>query len=309
MASDREEPGFVVLANPGAGGGDGRVLDEAVAILAARAPVEVRRLALPGDLDRALDELAGRTPVAAGGDGTIHQVVGALHRRGLLDRPVGVLPMGTANDLARALDLPLDPVDAAQRVAAGRARDLTLVEVFPGEGASGDGDRPAGVVLNAAHLGVGAAAAEWASSRKERFGRFAYPLGAAATGLRHPGLPAMRMVLDGEPRSEERVLALLVMVGPGAGGGVELVPDREPDDPGFDVVVVPVPDRGWVRFALAADTLRGRLPERKEVERRRVARLEVECDEPLAANADGDLECWGRSWRLEARRAGWRILC
>ena len=72
---------------------------------------------------------AGYSPlIAAGGDGTIGEVVNGLHRArpdGVLG-PVGVLPLGTANDLVVNLGLPLDLDGAATAIAGGRTRRIDL---------------------------------------------------------------------------------------------------------------------------------------------------------------------------------------
>ena len=64
--------------------------------------------------------------VLAGGDGTLSAGAIALRDTGL---PLGVLPLGTANDLARSLGIPLDPASAAAVVLAGHTRPITLGSV------------------------------------------------------------------------------------------------------------------------------------------------------------------------------------
>ncbi|GGT08648.1 diacylglycerol/lipid kinase family protein [Nonomuraea spiralis] len=87
-----------------------------------------------------------RVPVVLGGDGSVHALVAALLERGRLNAaPIGLIPMGTGNDLARTLGLPLDPAEAARVVLAGHERAMDLLI-----------DDDGGVVVNAVHLGVGA---------------------------------------------------------------------------------------------------------------------------------------------------------
>lgn len=82
------------------------------------------------DLAQALSSLALRPDIdaviAGGGDGTVLTAIMAGLGR---TRPVGLLPLGTLNLLARDLGLPLDPVEAARRLAAGRVAEIDLAEV------------------------------------------------------------------------------------------------------------------------------------------------------------------------------------
>jgi len=71
---------------------------------------------------RGVDEGYDRI-LAAGGDGTINRVVSALAETGI---PLGIIPIGTVNVLARELNIPLDPVKALQVALGRRSRSLDL---------------------------------------------------------------------------------------------------------------------------------------------------------------------------------------
>ena len=146
------DDGHLLVVSQRAGSTDVDEVDAAVEVLGA----ELAQCTKPEDLDGALDRLDGRTLVIAGGDGSLHLAVTKLYLRGTLGSTrIGLVPLGTGNDLARALEIPLDPATAAVLVrdGEGRATDLVL-------------DDAGGVVVNAAHVGIGADAAEHAGALK-----------------------------------------------------------------------------------------------------------------------------------------------
>lgn len=219
---------LVVVTNESAGGTADEPVEAALGVLGRAADVRREVCAEPGDLHRVLDGLDGRTLVVAGGDGSVHTAVETLHGRGELaaDRPLGLLPLGTGNDLARTLGIPLDPVSAAEAFLTGRPRQLDLAV-----------DDDGGVVVNAVHVGVGAEAAERATALKDRLGRAAYAVGSIAAGAGATGWH-LRVVVDGEPVPvDDAVLMAGVANGRTVGGGAALAPDAVPDDGLLDIVV------------------------------------------------------------------------
>jgi diacylglycerol kinase family enzyme len=288
--------GYLVIANALAGNADREVLDGAVGVLSAAGPTEVRSPADPDDLHAALAELGGRVPVVAGGDGSLHLVVNRLRRLDLLDQvTVGLLPLGTGNDFARAAGLPLDPLAAAGALATGRPHRFDLLE-----------DDAGTVVVNAAHAGLGAEAAATAAGHKPRLGPLAYPLGALLAGFREGGW-ALRVSVDGTPfATGERLLMVGVANGPTIGGGTPLCPVARADDGRLDVVVVSAIGPA-ARAGFAAALLAGTHLDRDDVHHRRASRVEVS-GEPVRHNADGELdaEVTVRGYRLLP--AAWSLI-
>ena len=111
--------------------------------------------------------------IACGGDGTVHDVIQGLARTGV---PLGVLPLGTANALARNLALPLDPLAALERLLRYEVVTVPLGEITTATGMRWfvvmAGCGPDGALV---HALTGEAAARF----KARFGRSAYYLQAA----------------------------------------------------------------------------------------------------------------------------------
>lgn len=285
---------LLAIYNEEAGGVDDAARTAVLEVLRGAADV-VEAPAGQKDLDEMLDAHPGRDVVVLGGDGSLHVTVAALHRRGELDaRTVGLVPMGTGNDFARGLGIPLDPEVAARIVLAGRPQPLDLLV-----------DDEGGVVVNAVHLGVGAEASEQAKPLKPKLGRFAYAVGGLLAGVRSPGW-RLRVTVDGRPLAEGRPV-LMAGIGNGVtiGGGTPLTPRARPDDGMVDVVVAlttgPVD-----RLVYALRLHRGTHPELRDVVTGRGREVAVE-GEPVPVNADGELTGPTARRRWTVAPGAWRM--
>ncbi len=288
---------MLIVANEDAGSAERTAVAAAVAVLGEAEAVNVVYSRDRAHLDEILDQRGGQRLVVAGGDGSLHAVVAALHRRDeLVDCPLGLLPLGTGNDLARGLGIPLDPEAAAQVVISGRPRRLDLLL-----------DDAGGVVVNAVHLGIGARAMQAASALKSRLGRFAYPLGAFSAGLRTRGW-RLDVGVDGKPvgNSQGRVLMVALSNGPSIGGGMaSLHPDAVPSD-GRAEVVISRAVGVLARVGYATDLSRGTHLTRDDVEVVRGRQVTISGD-PFFTVADGEIDgpMTKRSWTLKP--AAWQL--
>ena len=266
-------------------------------MLAEAGPVEVVSTATPEELDRALDACGARSLVVAGGDGSLHLAVSRLHARGeLAERPIALVPLGTGNDLARALDLPLDAAEAARVVLSGRHLPMDLLT-----------DDAGGIVMNAVHVGIGADAAASAGRMKPVLGLLAYPLGAVFAGLRSSGW-RLRVEVDGQMLSDTRSRTLMVGIGngPGIGGGTLLLPHAVPDDGLLDVVVSRA--TGPIARARYGAALKaGTHLEHPQVHSARGRTVTIS-GEPVGVNADGEVgdEITRRTWTVQP--GAWSLL-
>ena len=284
------QDGHLLLASARAGSADQEAVEAARAVLAAAGPVEVVLTGTPEELEDALTSCGDRRLVVAGGDGSLHLAVTRLRARGELpERPIGLVPLGTGNDLARALGLPLDPEEAARVVLTGQGRPMDLL-------ADDDG----GVVVNAVHLGVGADAAEAAGRLKPRLGVLAYPLGALAAGLRSAGW-RLRVEVDGRVLADGHRRALMVGIGngPGIGGGTRLLPHACPDDGLLDVVVS-YATGPFARVRYGAALAAGNHLGDRDVRHARGRSVTVR-GEAVGVNTDGELgdDVRARTWTVE----------
>jgi diacylglycerol kinase (ATP) len=280
---------LLLITNSDAGTADREAVDAALGVLREGAEVEVRGTSSPEELDDVLATAGDRTVVVAGGDGSIHAVVQALHTRGrLADRSLALIPLGTGNDFARTLGLPLDPAEAARVVLTGTPRPTDLVVDEDGQ-----------VTVNSVHLGAGAEAGKRGARWKERLGKVGYPIGALQTALNPPSLRVRVEVDDAVVVDvDEPVLMVAVGNGTSVGGGTELTPDAEPHDGQVDVLVAtprgPVARLGYlVRLPFA------RHEEHRDVRILRGRSVRVS-GTPFECNSDGEIDgpVRSRTWRV-----------
>lgn len=272
---------LLAIANSGAGSSDDEVVDRVVQTLKGGSEVELVSTSSPEDLEA---ELSARPDldgvVVLGGDGSLHAVVAALHAAGRLgDVTIGLVPLGTGNDFAATLGLHPDAVAAAEVILAGTTRGIDLII-----------DGTGGVVINAAHIGIGAEAAAAARPWKKALGPAGYAVGAAITGIKGLTTPGARLQIsvDGEPLPR-RSPVIQVAVGNGqfVGGGAPLLPQADPSDGELDVSVS-YTESARRRIAYAFSVRRGDHHRRDDVVYLRGTRVTVDGD-ALRCTSDGEL--------------------
>jgi lipid kinase YegS len=242
---------------------------------AAGHSIEVRETWEKGDARRLVAE-AGEVDllIAAGGDGTVNEVVHGLMDLSRIARPVlGVVPLGTANDFAIGCGIPRDPEEA-----------LTLC--MEGKGVPVDvGKANEHWFLNAASIGFGAeVTATTPPELKRLLGHAAYTVMGAilATNLRHY---QGRLTL---PDREITGSGPVAIVGNGrqTGGGVQVAPRARIDDGLLDVLVV----REIPAMALlaAARELKALSPDGEYISYSQTPWAEVYTEEAIPVNLDGE---------------------
>lgn len=171
----------LLIVNPAAGRHTTWWREDVARALGALGPVEVVVADSPeGTTSLARDAEARGVAlvVAAGGDGTVHRVVNGLTAT---TTRLGIIPVGTGNDLAVELGMPKDPVAAARAIVTGQPRDIDLVVI--------NGRR----VFTSGIFGAIAESALRANRMKTRWpwlGSLAYQLGACQVIVRRGGEPS-----------------------------------------------------------------------------------------------------------------------
>ena len=210
--------------------------------------------------------------ILAGGDGTMNLAAEVLLEAG---KPLGIIPMGTANDLARTLEIPLSLPDACAVIVAGRTRAIDL------------GCANGKHFFNVASVGLSAEVTRHHQGRRKRLFRvLSYPL--SVWDAFHAIRPfRVRIRCDGQ---EVRVRTIQVSVGNGRhyGGGMTMIEDAAIDDGQLDVYCIK-PLSFWALLALFPALRWGRLRNRAPILVWRGCEVTVRTRRRLPVNTDGEI--------------------
>jgi diacylglycerol kinase (ATP) len=186
--------------------------------------------------------------IGAGGDGTIRHVADTLAHTGI---PMGLVPAGTGNLLARNLDLPLEELDAIEVALGGQVRQIDLVKITVDNRAPEHFAVMAGIGIDAMIMD------ETADDLKDTVGSAAYFVAAAKALGRLP----IRLMVQLDSNRPVRRHAMLCVIG-NVGtlrGNIVLIPGASPDDGLLDVYIAsPRRFRHWIKVALRLLTRRAK---------------------------------------------------
>ena len=284
---NEQPPRFLVLANPNSG----RAATGLAAALNVLVEADVDfQLTRPRSTEALQEAIRSRGPsfdgvVIAGGDGTVNAAAGAIAE---IDRPMGILPFGTANDLAHTLGVPVSPTAAAAVIVAGHRRRIDLGRVNDC------------VFVNAASLGLPVMVAECLDPElKRRFKSFSYVV-ATFRALKTIRRFTARITVDGQ-RSELKALQVTVGNGERFGGGMRVGSSPAIDDGMLDVFAIEAETLGdlihaapAIRFGLQDSNPHTRTFRGRDVH--------VETNRPMPINTDGEI-CTETPARFSVQRS------
>ncbi len=244
---------------------------------------EVRRTDDPSDARRWAREAAREgveLVVAGGGDGTVHEVANGILGLPEASTSLGVLPLGTGNDLARGLQIPLDLREALEVLEDGSVRPMDVIGVRLDGG-------PEELVLNALTGGFSGQAHEALDQEvKEAWGPLSYlRSGVEMWGERRTY--ALELEVDGETLSET-VLNFMVCNGPFTGGGIAAAAGADLFDGFLDVVLIRDADARELS-TLAAGVLSGKPVEHRALVRREARAARVVARASVPVSVDGEV--------------------
>jgi YegS/Rv2252/BmrU family lipid kinase len=265
---------LTLLVNPSSAGGKSlKLLPRIEAALDARRAVfrveKTRSLEHGVELALAAAEL-GEVPVVVSGDGLLGAVGGAMAGS---EAPLGLIPAGRGNDLARALGIPTEPEAAVDAILAGHGRVIDVGEA--------NGKRFLGI----ASIGFDSECNRLANEIHWLRGNLVYAYSMLRTLI---GWRSARFTIaaSGERR---RLTGYFVAVANNSvyGGGMWIAPEAKIDDGLFDVVAIT--EVGKLRFLRGLrNVLKGTHIDKDEVTTFRAPRLELDASRPFPVYADGD---------------------
>ncbi len=230
---------------------------------------------LAGTLDRVVAD-GHDMVVVGGGDGTVGCAAGRVAGTDVM---LGVLPLGTANDLARTLEIPSDLAGACATVANGKVVDIDL------------GRANGQPFLNVASVGLSVRVTEALSpGLKRRMGPLAYGVATLRSYAGHQPFRARLEFPEGdhEPMDLHDVIQVAVGNGRHYGGGNTVSPSAGIDDHTLDIYAILAAGlREHVQIArLLKD---GRFLEHDRVRHLTARRVQLVTDPPLSVNLDGEI--------------------
>lgn len=277
MPKTKSRKRALLIVNPKARRGTGSI--KAAVDVLVEGSIEATEMAIGGNDTMAdlIKREAGSYDlvIVGGGDGSLNAAAPALVETGL---PLGVLPLGTANDFARTLAIPPDPAQAARIIVAGFKSPIDLGEV--------NGH----LFFNVASIGFSAElAADLTEHAKKRWGKLGYAI-AAARILARSQLFSAYLDHDG---TTEKIRTLQVSVGNGKhyGGGMTVEETATADDGKLDFYSLEV-DHWWRLLALLPSLRKGTQGRWDDVRAFQTTEVTIRTSRKRPVNTDGELTTW-----------------
>lgn len=272
--NDVEGMPLALLVNPSSAGGKTlkRLPHVEAALDARRAEFRVQRTkGIEHGAEQALAAIeAGELPVVMSGDGLVGAVGGAMAGS---DVPLGIIPGGRGNDLARVLGIPSEPEAAVEVILAGESRRIDVGEA--------NGKRFLGIVS----VGFDSEASRVANETRFLRGNLVYVYALVRTLIGWK--PGRFTIAIGEERLRASGYFVCVANNKAYGGGMYIAPDADLEDGEFDVVTIG--EVGKLRFvANLPKVLKGTHLDDDEVTVVRARRLQVSASRPFPVYADGE---------------------
>ncbi|MFP3852685.1 MAG: diacylglycerol/lipid kinase family protein [Anaerolineales bacterium] len=216
-----------------------------------------------------------------GGDGTVHEIINALMKMPVEERPLlAAVPVGSGNDFCANNGIPKDPEQALLRVFDGEPHVIDLASIR-------DNNNHRKYWGNTISIGFGASVAIYAYHITNLRGFPMYLWAVTKTIFLQHNAPIMRIETDQES-FEDEVLMISLNNGAREGGGFLTSPDAEPDDGILNYALINNVSRAMM-FRLIPEVMRGTHGRFKDVRLGAFTKMKISSQEPIPIHADGEI--------------------
>ena len=302
---------IMVILNPTAGHGNGARLQPVIEAALERAGLDAE-LAVTSHHGHAIElacqaaQAGFKMVVAAGGDGTLNEVVNGLMNSGLRGEqlPVlGVLCAGRGNDFAGSVGIPEDIEAGSQLLKLGHTRVIDIGRAYGGIYPEGH------YFVNVVGVGFDVIATLQAAKMPRWGGFFSFLLAVLKTIFLYNHAPLAVIEFSGQ-KIQQRSLMISIMNGRRLGGKFIMAPESIPDDGLFDLCIAEQMSSFQV-LGLLPHFFNGTQGSQEKVKTGRAAHVQITAsDGPLPAHMDGEIFCTeGQSVTVELLSSHLRVIC
>ncbi len=221
--------------------------------------------------------------IAAGGDGTVHEVINGLMQVPVENRPrLGIVPLGSGNDFAHTIGIHMDPAEALKQAFTGRPTRIDLGRFDVGLGEPEYFDNTFGMGFDAT-----------VTIRSHRLtmlrGFVMYLVAVLQTIALNHQAPRMKIEMDSGSWEEDTIM-FTVCNGPREGGGFCVAPQAVFDDGVLNYASVRHVSR-LMMLRLIPEVMRGTHDRFKQVRLGQLHKLQLRAAQPVTVHADGEVIC------------------
>jgi YegS/Rv2252/BmrU family lipid kinase len=218
--------------------------------------------------------------IAAGGDGTVQEVINGLMEVPKEKRPkLGIVPLGSGNDFAYASGISTKPTDAIQQIFTGKSRfiDVGLIETESGRRQYWD---------NTLGIGFDATVTIRTHTLPVLRGFIMYLTAVLQTIALNHEAPLMQFRSD-EESWDERTLMMVICNGPREGGGFLVAPEAQNDDGVFHYATINKVSRPMM-LRLVPEVMNGTHGRFEQIRMGTLRKMEIQSEAPLRIHLDGE---------------------
>jgi len=232
-------------------------------------------------LARQAAEAGSQLVIAAGGDGTVHEIINGLMQVPREARPrLGIIPLGSGNDFAHTLGIRSIPTEALEQIHTGNPApiDLGLFDIGSGKGEYFD---------NTFGLGFDATVTIRTQRLTRIRGFMMYLVAVLQTIALNHDAPMMHITTDLE-NWHEQIIMLVICNGPREGGGFLVAPGSAVSDGVLNYASVTHVSR-WMMLRLIPEVMKGTHGRFRQVKLGQLRKLQVHAEKPVTIHADGEV--------------------